>query len=254
MDSNGKVTICPPTRGKNVDECSYETEEATKRQLYMEKMFNSLTRKKAGGHHPDIAVQIGNKKIYIHRQILIDSSDYFKAMFSHNMKESLTNIIQFPETPPEVVIICIVFIYFGKAKFSTENPEAMIMTSEIMQLHNLTDMYFKFLVEHINISTCFYYLDLAEKFSNYEAKEAIVEFILRNSKDYTSLSPIDLKIMLKGLGRSTKCESLKWTAIINWIQYDFKERKQETKDLLHLVNLLCLPRTHIGFISAALFC
>lgn len=212
------------------------------------KCFEELQKdgKCSHGATYDVTIRCEEMNLKAHRRHLTVASKYFAAMFSHDMKEAQTRVVNFPYSEPKVVRKCIEFLYTGKTKFSLKNPESLIQQADIMELHLLTDRYFRFLMRHLDSINCFEYLELAAKYSLNKFKVPIIKFILYKSEQFASLSVGNVIRMLTIIGGCHTTEALKWRMVVIWIEADLQEREKELESMLPLVNLFCLSREYIG--------
>ncbi|KFM75636.1 Protein roadkill, partial [Stegodyphus mimosarum] len=64
----------------------------------------------------DVSVRVKDKEFPVHKVILITRSPVFRGMFSHEMAEEKTNVIEISDIDPDVIEIMLHYIYSGQLK------------------------------------------------------------------------------------------------------------------------------------------
>lgn len=85
-----------------------------------------------------ITFMVEKQSIYAHRDILIQRSDYFKAMFESNMRESTENVVSIPKCSKDIFLTLLEYIYFHEPfKMSIDDSEDLFQLADMYQLKTL---------------------------------------------------------------------------------------------------------------------
>ena len=78
----------------------------------------------------DVVFRVGDVEIGCHKFMLAARSKVFSAMFSHQMKENLTNIIELPEMELSTVSTLVKFIYTDKVEEGEITLELLALSDQ----------------------------------------------------------------------------------------------------------------------------
>ncbi len=99
----------------------------------------------------DIFVGTERKRFHLHRDLLCDRSDYFKACFSGNFKEAQQNELSLPEDNVESVCLLVRWLYGAPLKKMSSNDDLPVYCALIILANKL-------LLEHLQNETMDYVL------------------------------------------------------------------------------------------------
>jgi len=140
-----------------------------KNMLYKAKEFNS-----------DVTLNCPDGKVPAHSSILTARSDFFKAMFTHPMKENLSRQIEMKEVPKSLCYNLLEFAYTGKVETHNINLK-LLAAADQYALLDLKDICSKYLMRYISVGNCLQTLVIADRVSAPKLKKAAKEFILENT-------------------------------------------------------------------------
>ncbi|CAG5119838.1 unnamed protein product, partial [Candidula unifasciata] len=105
----------------------------------------------------DITLVIESWRFHVHRDILMKSSDYFRAMFSSHMIESRKDVVELHLVNPEVFSILVDGMYTGCLALTEDNAFAVVQAAEMLQIGDpLNSAQLSFMRKtFINVSQCF---------------------------------------------------------------------------------------------------
>lgn len=98
--------------------------------------FTSLREFFFDGVLCDAEIRIGNHTIKCHRVILASLSAYFRSMFTSDMTESREGIVRLSDVDPDAVLGLVQYAYTSKITISTENVQALLFASSVLQASN----------------------------------------------------------------------------------------------------------------------
>ncbi|KAG8440677.1 hypothetical protein GDO86_006431 [Hymenochirus boettgeri] len=196
----------------------------------------------------DVTLWAGKRSFVCHRVVLAACSQYFEAMFSNGLKESLDNTVNFNDSVhPEILELLLDFAYSSKIIINEENAESLLEAGDMLQFHDIRDAASEFLEKNLYPSNCLgmmilsdahqcrklYELSLRMCLSNFES--------LHNTEDFNNLS----KDMVLGLISSDELEiedeQIVFNALLQWVKYNLDQRKDVFPELLRNVRLALLP-------------
>ena len=92
------------------------------------------------------------------------ASDYFSAMFSHDMKEKQEGIVELQEVQYSAVKKCADFIYTGKIAVSEGECEGLLYCATLMQLNDICSKISPFFENHLDVKAFFVIRKIVIKF------------------------------------------------------------------------------------------
>lgn len=140
-----------------------------KEMLYNAKEFNS-----------DVTLNCTDGKVPAHSAILTARSEFFKAMFTHPMKENLSRQIEMKEVPKSLCLNLLEFVYTGKVETNKMNLK-LLAAADQYALLDLKDLCSKHLMRHISVENCLQTLVIADRVSAPKLKKTAKDFILENT-------------------------------------------------------------------------
>ncbi len=131
---------------------------------------------------------IGPEKhpIKAHRVILASASDFFKAMFTTDLKEGTQSEIELPKTDIATMKALIEFAYTGKIQVTESNIENIITAANFYGMSTLVQKCVKYIMGRINNSNSIEILEFAERISNNDLKDFAMRFVVQNFEDISS--------------------------------------------------------------------
>lgn len=77
----------------------------------------------------DIKLKVGSANFKAHREVLSEASDYFSAMFSHNMLEKEQDVIELREISAGGFSVILDYFYHGHVTIDHGNIEDVLEVS-----------------------------------------------------------------------------------------------------------------------------
>ncbi|KAL1227789.1 Kelch-like protein [Trichinella spiralis] len=81
----------------------------------------------------DVCLITGHKRIQAHRVVLAAASDYFHALFTTNMKESLSDEVHIGSIDPDILEAIITYCYSGVIEVNEMNVENLFQGASMLQ-------------------------------------------------------------------------------------------------------------------------
>lgn len=192
----------------------------------------------------DFAIQVGDSTFPVHRAVLAAGSDYFKAMFSYDMKENQQGFVEMKDLESGAIKQCIEFMYTGKALINNGNIQCVLQAAHVMLLDNLVKYCYQQLTDNLNVQNSFFTKEIARVFLNAELDRTASKFVLDNFKDIISgegFQTLKKEQVFGYVSSYDKDHEVTWKAIMSWIEYDIETRKKDLYDLMMYANVCKFP-------------
>ena len=150
-------------------------------QLYREKLYLNIRELS------DVTVICGGTKFECHTAFLASRSPVFKAMFSNDTKEKITNEVHIDDIKSEVMAEMLLYIYTGKTfKLARDKMIArnLLIAADKYQLDSLKELCENRILCHYRLLDCenyFSYLILGFEYSS-KIKRYVLDYIVRNKR------------------------------------------------------------------------
>lgn len=221
---------------------------------YQSSSLGRINNLREYGLYCDFIIVVDGEKLPVHKNIVAANSEYFRAMLSHDTKESIEGTVEIQDVEIKAVRICIAYIYTGIVTFENDDILEVYHTADVFQLHQLVSSILKHLVDDMSKETVFISKQLARKYDFKDLDEkcdkyAVDHFVsIMKTTAFLSLERDYLIFLVSSQKNKDTREEQVCDAIIKWVEYDFKTRKEFFPELLQLVNLnlMSLPyRKHL---------
>ena len=100
---------------------------------YVNTQFNKV-QAKMYDYNCDIKLKVSKDLFRAHRDVLAEASDYFSAMFSHNMKEKEQEAIELHEISPQGFTSMLEYFYHGHVTVMTDCIEDIIEAARFFMI------------------------------------------------------------------------------------------------------------------------
>ncbi|XP_039271297.1 kelch-like protein 7 [Styela clava] len=221
---------------------------------YQSSSLERINNLREYGLYCDFVIVVEEEKLPVHKNVIAANSDYFRAMLSHDTKESMEGTVEIQDVQIKAVRICIAYIYTGIASFENDDILEVYHTADVFQLHRLVTNILKHLTEQMSRENVFISKQLARKYDFKDLDEkcdkyAIDHFVaIMKTTAFLQLESEYLIYLVSSQKNKDTREEQVCDAIIKWVEYDIKPRKELFPELLQLVdlNLMGLPyRRHL---------
>ncbi|XP_077969970.1 kelch-like protein diablo [Styela clava] len=173
----------------------------------------------------DFKIKVGGCIFPVHRTVLAACSEYFKAMLSHDMKESKEGIVELKDVDENAVEKAIYFMYNGEAEVKIDEVQSILHVSRFMQLEILNEICLDSMKNNISVDTVFCIRSIACLYSFDDLTQRCETFIEVNfeeiilTEDFASITKADI---LDFLGKLNVSHELLWQSVLSWIKYSSK--------------------------------
>lgn len=183
-----------------------------------------------------------------HRVVLASVSEYFRAMFLSEMKESQLDRITIKEVDSKSLGQLIDFAYTSKANIDSANVEIILFAASMLQFIKVENACYEFLRKNINVPNSLAIWNLADLHGSTELSALAEGFIRGNftsvfkHADYVTLSHKQLIRLLGHDKLNIPSESAVFEAVMTWVSHDLETRETYLSELLEHVRFPLLTR------------
>ncbi|XP_070569478.1 kelch-like protein 9 [Ptychodera flava] len=178
-----------------------------------------------------------------HRPLLAASSDYFRAMFSVGMKESLEMEVHLQGVPSQGLSSILEFIYSGKLFLSMANLETVLSAAVHLQVNEAVRLCKEFMVSKISAEDSIRIYQLAQLFYFNDVEAMAFDCILENFRvaarqvDFYELSAEQVMQFLKRNDLKACKEIDLFEIAREWIDFDREVRLSFAGQLMRKIRL-----------------
>ncbi|KAL6727456.1 hypothetical protein Aduo_009329 [Ancylostoma duodenale] len=213
--------------------------------------FTSLQELRADGKFCDVELLAGSNVIKAHRNVLVSSIPYFRAMFASNMSETKRKPIRMLEIDYPTLSSLIAYAYGGSLTVTEDNAQTIMAAASYLELLDVTERCGVFICDHVlNSGNA---LVLRAQFSSLGCRSAVLEverFIERNfvsisyTEKFLELSLEEVVELLSKDQLHVPSEEEVFRAAMRWVEH-LPERTKVLERILTCIRLHLLDRTFL---------
>ncbi|XP_077970043.1 kelch-like protein 25 [Styela clava] len=194
-------------------------------------ILQQLNEYRKTGRHCDFMIKAGSEELPVHKNIVSASSDYFKAMLSHENVETKSDVVEIKEFDEVCVKKCVDFIYTGDAYVAKEKRETLMGVAHMMQLQRLCDSIAIFLEDDLDPRSFFQTKKIANRYNCKQLEEKCNQFALKRFKEiaqsaeFMDLDEKFISFLMESNETKAKEEG-KCKMLLAWTKHDIDERKE----------------------------
>ena len=197
------------------------------------------------GSFNDCFITVGSTYVPANRMVLSCFSsvleDWFKSNIASRQYEIPSDVHHFDQNTIEDLVD---FMYNGSIKIDCDNVVKITACADYLQLNDVRQFGFDFLLESITCDNCFHIYSIAKRYNDESFLRSVYEFISEHLRDiifqfsaFQCITKADLVVILQNMNEYTVDEEAMFLAIVTWTDYDFKNREKEFLDLFSLIKL-----------------
>ena len=203
------------------------------------------------GEFVDVRLKVGEDVFPAHRIVLAANSDYFHAMFTHEMKESNQEVIELKDENISAAALKIVMdsIYSGEVHVNDENVFEVLLAADHLQVTSVVQQCCDYLNNEyvqlrFDVQTYCRICTIADRHGLTDLQEATQRKMASMYKEICEseefLWHIDTDQLLKLLSRddlNAPSESFVFKSVMQWIKYKKEERMAVAAKVIGAVRL-----------------
>ncbi|XP_054828233.1 kelch-like protein 23 [Eublepharis macularius] len=196
------------------------------------------------GLFTDITLQCASGVIFhCHKAVLAACSNYFKAMFTSDMKEKSKNQISLSGLSPTILESLVIYTYTSEIQITKRNVQSLLQAADLLQFTSVKKACEKFLVRHLDVDNCLGMHSFAEYHVCSELEKESRRILLSRfeevwkQEEFLEISSEKLQFILSRNNLSIWKEDAAIEPIIKWISYDVDKRTEYIYDLLSCLEM-----------------
>ncbi|KAL5262132.1 hypothetical protein ACHWQZ_G007733 [Mnemiopsis leidyi] len=195
----------------------------------------------------DVVVKIGETEIKAHKCILSACSKYFRAMFTTDLKEGQTDVVELKDMTEDSVTKVINFMYTGRIQIVTDGVEDLLKVADMFDIQEVREACTDTLIRNLCPENCINMANLASAHNLQALSKAALRYAHENvetvlqSQEFLK-SPINqVKALLSSDDLNVKSELTVFDGVLGWIKHDKASRQQYIEELFGLIRLSIIP-------------
>ncbi|KAM3873175.1 kelch-like protein 38 [Diretmus argenteus] len=198
----------------------------------------------------DVILCSGNTEIPCHRNVLVSSSPYFRAMFCNNFMERQQTKIDLKGITSAILSSIIDYVYTGLISISMEIVLPLMQSASMLQYGRLFEVCSSFLQEQLSPDNCLSMIRLSEILNCNSLKDKAKAMAMKNFSDVSvseDLCELSLPELMGYLDDDLLCaeEEQVFETLVAWIHHDPLSRRGAISDLFKKVRLRYIHPTYL---------
>lgn len=198
----------------------------------------------------DVLLCSDNKEIPCHRNVLVSSSPYFRAMFCHNFMERQQTKINLKGITSAILGSIIEYVYTGLISISMDIVLPLMQAASMLQYGRLFEACSIFLQEQLSPDNCLSMIRLSEIMNCKSLRDKAKDMAMKSFSDVSAsedLCELSLKELMGYLEDDSLCaeEEQVFETLVAWIHHDPLSRRGAISDLFKKVRLRHIHPTYL---------
>ncbi|XP_071653553.1 kelch-like protein 5 [Temnothorax longispinosus] len=188
----------------------------------------------------DVTLIAGNKRVPAHRLVLSAGSEYFAAMFTNSMRESVQNEIELMDVDGDALWALVLYCYTGCIELQEDSVETLLVTACLLQMNPVIKACCQFLVKQLHPSNC---LGI-RMFADTQGCSELVEYAhayttkhfieVTKNEEFLLLSANEVSKLLESEDLNVPSEETIFHALVTWLEHDPENRSKDARGLVKL--------------------
>ena len=210
-------------------------------------MLLKLQQQRAYEEFCDVRLKIGETIFPAHKALLAAATDYFFKMFTIEMREQNSQVIEIEGVTTRAMEQVLDSIYTGQVKLAEQSIGEILHAASMMQLTSLLHLTRDHMLASLNPSNCCLFLELATLYSFDELIEKVNNFFLKKfdevslQESFLSFDVDTIEQILLSDELTVEEEVNVFNFVVNWINWSPEERKIMFPQLFCHVRLQFIP-------------
>lgn len=161
-------------------EAASQTENTSK----LDKLSQDLEELLVTGEGSDVTFRVKNQEIRAHKNIIAARNPVFASMFTHEMSEKISGIVDIEDCEPDAIRQFLHYLYSGRIeKFSLETVFGLHEVADKYQVHELKTDCLEFMRNSLSVDTFCDVIEVSAKYGEEEMREMATNFLSNNTTD-----------------------------------------------------------------------
>lgn len=198
----------------------------------------------------DVLLCADNTEIPCHRNVLVSSSPYFRAMFCNNFMERYKTKINLKGVTFAILSRVIDYVYTGLISISMDIVLPLMQAASMLQYGRLFEACSSFLQEQMSPDNCLSMIRLSEIMNCNSLKDRAKAMAMKSFSDVSAsedLCELSLPELMGYLEDDSLCaeEEQVFETLVSWIHHDPISRRGAISDLFKRVRLRYIHPTYL---------
>ncbi|XP_072249424.1 kelch-like protein 38 [Leuresthes tenuis] len=198
----------------------------------------------------DVLLCSGNTQIPCHRNVLVSSSPYFRAMFCNNFMETQQTKIDLKGITSAILTSIIDYVYTGLISISMDIVLSLMQAASMLQYSRLFEACSSFLQEQLSPDNCLSMIRLSDIMNCCSLRDKAKEVAMKSFSDVSAsedLCELSLPELMGYLDDDSLCaeEEQVFETLVAWIHHDPISRCGAISDLFKKVRLRYIHPTYL---------
>lgn len=198
----------------------------------------------------DVLLCADNTEIPCHRNVLVSSSPYFRAMFCSNFIERQQTKIDLKSITSAILNTVIDYVYTGLVIISIDIVLPLMQAASMLQYGRLFEACSSFLQEQLSPENCLSMIRLSEIMNCNSLRDKAKEMAMKSFSDVSAsedLCELSLPELMGYLEDDSLCaeEEQVFETLVAWIHHDPLSRRGAISDLFKKVRLRYIHPTYL---------
>ncbi|GAB0191570.1 kelch-like protein 23 [Grus japonensis] len=196
------------------------------------------------GLFTDITLQCASGVIFhCHRAALAACSNYFKAMFTADMKEKSKNQIRLPGLSHAVLEALVNYAYTSQIQITKRNVQSLLQAADLLQFVSVKKACEQFLVRHLDTDNCIGMHSFAEYHDCSELEKESRRILLWQfeevwkQEEFLDIGKEKLSYILSRENLNVWKEEAAVEAVVKWVAHNVEERIEDIYELLSSIKV-----------------
>ncbi|XP_061574247.1 kelch-like protein 38 [Cololabis saira] len=244
-EEEGKATFPAPSMDPTVFEVRHYKDKEQSSHLLLQ--LNALRQENI---LTDVWLCSGNTQIPCHRNVLVSSSPYFRAMFCNNFLERNLTKIDLKGIASAVLSSVIDYVYTGLISISMDVVLPLMQAASMLQYGRLFETCSGFLQEQLSPDNCLSMIRLADIMDCSSLRAKATEMAMESFSEVSAcedLRELSLPELMGYLDDDTLSagEEQVFDALVAWVSHDLVSRREAVSDLFKKVRLRYIHPTYL---------
>lgn len=222
------------------------------KEKYCSQLLSSTNEMRKNEVLCDVVLRVQGKDFKAHRSILSAASDYFRGVFTNEMKEEKQTVLEYDDFEPELIDTILNFMYTGEISLSEDIAEDIVAIADYLIIPSLKEIGTLFLQKQVTSYNCFALYVFSKRYICDDLERQVNDFINRNFATLCftdSFKDLDASLLVELFQRDEifiPREELIFESIQEWVYHDLDARKQHFERLFSCVRLASISKYYLA--------
>ena len=216
---------------------------------FKEELLHKLNELRETNVLCDTTIRAQGRDFPAHRCVLSAASPYFRAMFTSQLKEKESNLVELQETKSTAISDVLRYIYIGETNIDSSNAQDLVMVADYLIIPSLKTKAAIFLEGTLNASNCLALESFASRYNCESLKQGCGTYKAANfvdvarSEDFRMLADLEKVKELICMDEINVAEEEEvYEAVMTWVKHDLSSRECVLPELLKCVRLFSMSK------------